>query len=540
MAEIKGILLSVTRLRSWLPMILIINTALLFHQLEAREASPQQRKIEILSFGKMGKNDLVDPDLIIFTGNVRIRHNEAILSCDSAYHYDKKNQVSAYGNVHIEQGDTLNLYGDYIFYDGNLEKAFVKGNVRLVDKETTLLTDVINYNVNDRIAFYDSMGRIFNGDDELVSEKGVYYSNDRLFHFSRSITITGPDYIITADTMNYNTETEVVFFTGPTNIDGDSIRIFAHRGWYDTRNKTSRIWDNALVDNFSQIIEGDTLYYEEVRGFGEATGRICITDTANNSRVTGNHALYTKEPESFIVTDSALYIMEGDRDTLYMHADTLWAVTVTWKADTSINYRLVRAYYGARIFSFDFQSSADSLSYSFRDSTIRLYGNPVIWSEENQLTADSMLLFTVNSKMDRMELYNGAFVISQVDSLRFNQIKGRSLTGYFEENKLRKVVVEGNGESIYFLIEGDELVGVNYSKSSTIEILVDEGRIQEVTEYGEPDGVLDPPLAKIPEDMILPGFRWLIKLRPVNKNDLFRKNGEGPLQASLSLNTHLH
>ncbi len=499
--------------------IILLATAPLSTELFSQEP----KKIEILSFDRMGMNDRIDPDLIILRGNVRIKHNEAIMYCDSAYHYDRKNQVSAWGHIKIEQGDTLNLFGDYLFYDGNTEKAFVSGNVILVDKETILYTDVINYDVSQRTAYYDTQGRITNGDDELNSRKGIYYSNDKMFHFSEGIEITGPDYVITADTMNYNSESEIVLFTGPTEINGDSIKIFAHRGWYDTQNGISRIWDNAYVDNYQQLIEGDTLYYEEETGYGIATGSITITDTANNSVVTGNLAYYYKTPEEFIVTDRAVYTMMGENDTVYMHADTLKAVTLTSEADTTETYRLIRAWYDSRIFSHDFQSRADSLSYSFSDSTIRMYGSPVIWSEENQMTSDSIVMFTKNQSMDRMELYNGAFIISQVDSVRFNQIKGRLLTGYFRDNKLYRVYIEGNGESVYFLIEEDEMMGVNYSKSSNIEIFVEDGAIKEVTEFGNPDGALDPPLLKSPEELKLQGFVWLRHLRPVDKNDIFRK-----------------
>lgn len=483
-----------------------------------------QKKIEILSFGRMGRDAAFNPDLTIFRNNVKIRHNDAIMYCDSAYHNEKQNQVTAFGRIRIEQGDTLTLKGNYLFYDGNTEKAFVSGQVELKDKETVLTTDVINYDLKNRVAYYDTQGTIINGDDELISNKGVYYASDKMFHFSQRIRIKGPDYLISADTMNYHTVNEIVIFTGPTSITGDSIRIFARSGWYDTKNKISRIWNEAMVDNLRQQIEGDTLYYDENKGSGFAFGNILIADTANNSVVKGNYAQYAKSPEEFTVTEQAVYIMYGKNDTLYMHADTLRGVTIVNNADTSLNYRLVRAWYGNRIYSHDFQSRTDSLSYSFKDSTIRMYGNPILWSEENQLTADSIVMFTRNERMERMELYGGAFVISQVDSARFNQIKGRTLTGFFADNKLGRVLVAGNGESVYFLIEDEELVGVNYSKSSNIEIVLQDGKISEVTEFGNPDGVLDPPALKKPEEMKLDGFRWLKLIRPVDRNDIFRQD----------------
>jgi lipopolysaccharide export system protein LptA len=526
MAEIGQTVKCHNRLRSWATVVVFLySVCYLDASPPQQQAKPDdsRKMIEVLNYDTGKRDAAIDPNLFRIIGNVRVKHNDALMWCDSAYVYENRNYVTAYSRVRIEQGDTLSLFGNYLLYDGQTEKAFITGNVRLIDKETVLYTDELNYNLAERVAYYDTGGRIINGDDTLRSKSGTYFSYDKMFHFSDNIRINSPDYVITADTMHYHTESEIVYFMGPTNITGDSIKMFAHGGWYDTKNKISRIWDNAIVDNFKQLIEGDSLFYNEATGYGVASGNVSITDTANNSVVRGHKAVYHKEPENFFVTDSALYIMTGDSDSLYMHADTLRSTTFFDQADSTLSYRIVRAYYGTRVFSRDFQSQSDSLSYSFRDSTIRMYGKPVIWSEENQLSSDSLTLFTKNSKMDRMELYNNALVISQVDSIRFNQIKGRSLIGYFADNELYKVLVEGNGESIYFLIEVDELVGVNYSKSSNIEILVEDGKLLEVTEFGNPDGYLDPPLLKKPDDLRLQGFQWLFEIRPADKTDVFRR-----------------
>jgi len=518
---------SFSKLQLWATIIVSIFC------IEVAESAPPQvrpernkgRLIEILSYDVMEMDAAIDPNLFKLLGNVSVKHNDALMWCDSAYLYENKNEVISFGNVRIEQGDTLKLFGDYLRYDGNSEKAYVSGNVRLIDKETVLFTDMLNYNMAERTAYYDTGGKIISNSDTLKSDKGIYFSYEKLFHFSDSVTIVGPDYAAKADTMHYSTEKETVYFMGPTEILGDSIKLFARGGWYNTKDKLSKIWDNAIIDNYKQIIEGDSLYYNELTGYGLAIGNVIITDTANNSMVMGNKVLYYKEPESYFVTDSALYIMTGESDSLYLHADTLRSITVTETVADSVNsFRLIRAYYGTKVYSDGFQSKCDSLSYSFRDSTIRMYGQPILWSEENQLTADSITLFTKSGNMDRMELYNNSFVTSQVDSLRFNQIKGRNLTGYFRENKIYRVLVEGNGESIYFLIDGESLVGVNYSKSSNIEIIVEDGKIKEVTEFGNPDGYLDPPLLKNLEELKIQGFKCLNSFRPIQKEDVFIKN----------------
>ena len=231
---------------------------------------------------------------------------------------------------------------------------------------------------------------------------------------------------MTSDTMNYNTETETVFFTGPSEVRGDSIYMYCERGWYDTKNKNSSIWKNALIDNFKNRIRGDSLFYNDSTGFGEGFNNVMIEDTANNVYIQGNYALYNKYPEKYFITQRAVFVQVTNEDSLFLHADTLTAVTI--KKDSLNDYKLVKAFYKCRIFSKDIQAMCDSMSFSFQDTVIRLYHEPVIWSQQNQLTADSMTLFTKNQQTDRLELYNSSFVTSRIDTLRFNQIKGDNLT----------------------------------------------------------------------------------------------------------------
>jgi hypothetical protein len=308
---------------------------------------------------------------------------------------------------------------------------------------------------------------------------------------------------------------------GPSEMEGDSIYLYCERGWYDTKNDVSRIWKNAIIDNRQQIIRGDSLYYDGIKGFGLAYNNTSITDTTNNIIVKGDYAWYYKSPERFMVTKKALFIQVADNDSLFLHADTISAIT---KSDSAMkDYRLLRAYHGCRIFSNDLQGRCDSLAYSFRDSVIRLYYSPVIWSEENQLVSDSMAIFTKNEKPDRLELYNAVFVTSQIDDSRFNQIKGRTLTGYFKDNALYKVNIEGNGETVYYLVDGDEVFGVNQAKCASIVIYIEDGKIIEIIESQNPEGVIDPPSEVIPETLRLEGFSWLDHLRPRNVADIFRK-----------------
>jgi lipopolysaccharide assembly outer membrane protein LptD (OstA) len=453
-------------------------------------------------------------------GNVFLIHNEILMHCDSAHYFPDKNQVIAFSRIHIEQGDTLDITGNYLFYDGSTEQALLNDNVELVDRETHLFTNSVKYDVRNEIAQYTDSGRIINGKNKLTSHIGIYYVSQSLFHFKDSVKIVNPDYVMKADTMDYNTKTETAFFTGPSEMKGDSIYLYCEKGWYDTKNNITRIWKNAVIDNKVQVINGDSLYYEDNSGYGQSFGNVSIIDTTNSIIVKGNYAWYYKKPERFLVTDSAMFIQVSDNDSLFLHADTISAITLSDSAGKE--FRLMRAFYGCRVFSKNLQAKCDSLSYSFQDSVIRLYHQPVLWSEENQLTSDTMAIYTKNRQADRMELYYSAFVTSQVDSLRFNQIKGRTLTGHFKNNKLCRINIEGNGESIYYLVDGEYLVGKNSTRCASIEIIVDKGKIQEIYERQSPEGVIDPPSNSPNANNHLEGFSWLDAIRPKKVIDIFK------------------
>ena len=503
-------------------LLLILLTYNLYNQ-ENTVQKPGKKKIEVTYASEV--IDEIEPGtgkrLTRLLGSVSLKHNDIVMTCDSAHFYQGYNQIEAYSKVHIEQGDTLDLYGDYLFYDGTSESAKVDGNVELIDKETHLYTESVRYDVANKIARYNDMGTIINGENTLTSVVGIYYVSRKIFHFKDSVKIVNPDYIMTADTMDYNTETETAFFTGPSELNGDSLYLYCEKGWYDTKNDISRIWQNAVIDNKQQIIHGDSLYYDGKTGYGQSFGNISIADTSNHILVKGNYAWYYKKPERFLVTDRAVFIQISKNDSLFLHADTISAITVS--DASAAGHRLMRAYYGCRIFSEDLQAKCDSLSYSFQDSVIRLYHSPVIWSEENQITSESIAIFTKNRQPERMELYNSAFVVSEVDTSRYNQIKGRSLTGFFKDNELYRIFIEGNGETIYYLLDGNEIVGVNNAKCSKIEILVENGKITEITEYQNPEGVIDPPDLVRPQTLRLEGFEWFDHLRPKKMADIFSK-----------------
>jgi len=477
--------------------------------------SQKVTRIEILNSDSMEKDEKT-VNAIKYIGNVIFRHDEAIMYCDSAYFFTEENTVTAYHHIHIEQGDTLDLYGDFLTYDGNEKLAKIRENVKLIDKETVLTTDNLDFNLRTNIGYYIDGGIIRNGDNDLESGTGFYYSRLKLFHFRDSVVIHNPDYTIYADTLKYNTVTEIAYFLGPTEIISEDNYIYCENGWYDTKKDISQFNENAYFATEGQYLRGDSLYYERNTGLGKAFDNVELFDSAQNIILKGRYAIYIEDPEYALLTDSAQFIQISDEDTLYVHADTLESVL-----DTSGIYKILKAYYKVKIFRVDIQGKCDSLAYLESDSVFQLFGEPVLWSEENQLTADHIDLHLANEKLHYIDMLSSSFIVSQEDTVKYNQIKGKNMRGYFVNNKLVRIEVKGNGQTIYYAKDRDDLIGINRAESSDLIIYLKEGKIDRINLILAPKATLYPPDGKEEFEKILKGFKWLDKYRPDSKEEIF-------------------
>ncbi|MEF8983826.1 MAG: OstA-like protein [Bacteroidales bacterium] len=473
------------------------------------------RRIEIEDADSLVYNAKVHPDVRKFIGNVRFKHNDFIMSCDSAYSYTNRNKIDAYDNVHIERGDTLDLYGDFLSYEGNKNFGRVRENVVLRDKEATLTTDSLNFYTENNYAYYFDGGQIENEDKTITSRQGHYYSDRKIANFKDSVVIKAPDYTVNCDTLEYNTETEIAYFFGPTHIHSDENYLYCENGWYKTKESQFLFRKNAFYQKEARNIKGDTLFYDDSLGYGEIRSNAEIRDTTENVILRGNYSEYTDEPEKAFMTDSAHMIsIDDENDSLYLHADTLKS-----HYDTTGEYRIFKAYYQAKIYKSNLQGKCDSLYYSLKDSIIRMYTDPVIWTDSSQVTAEFIEIFTENNRVSKFILHDAAFMISREAEDRFNQIKGKKMTGHFKDNKLKTVEVNGNGETIYYTKNKEAIVGVNKAASSNLLIQLKDNQVARVTMLEKPDGTLYP-LGDMKESK-LEGFQWLEEFRPTSKYDIF-------------------
>ncbi len=439
--------------------------------------------------------------------------------------------MDAFGNVHINVNDSLDLYGDKVFYDGNTKMAEVHDNVRLVDKKAILYTDLLIYDRKTDIGKYYVWGRIEDSVNVLTSKKGYYYNQIETIYFKDSVVVVNPDYVMKSDTLKYNTNTEVVYFLSPTTIVGDSSFLYAERGENHTKTNESRLAQNTFIQNKSNTIESDSLFYSKELGLAKAFYNVVMTDTANDVLVTGQYAVYNKTDLFAYVIDSAQAIFIDEQDSVFMHADTLML-----RLDSLESPEYMLAYRAMKFYGKDMQGMADSLVYSFSDSAMRLFYKPILWFEDNQISSERIDLISKNGSLDSAAFQSNVFLVSQdtVDPQYFNQVSGKNMYAWFKDDDMRKIFIKDKSETIYFLWEDDGTpIGMNKMKSTDMLIFLKDQQLETMTYIKEPTATLTPTPLVNPLDTKLRNFIWRMEWRPQKREDIFRKFSESELKEEL-------
>jgi lipopolysaccharide export system protein LptA len=462
-------------------------------------------------------------------GNVKISHKNMVLFCDSAWSYQSSNSVDAFGNVHVISNDTLNLYANIIHYKGDISLAEARGNVVLKDPKLTLTTDSLDFDTKNEMGYYNTGGKIVDSTNTLTSIIGRYYSQINELFFKDSVKLVNKDYVIKSDTMKYNTKTEIVYIVGPTRIFGDSSYLYSENGWFDTKKNTSELLKNSTIRKGDTQLQGDFINYDDKSGKGFAKGNVIINDFKNNIIVAGNKATYNDFSQNAFITDSALFIQYQNNDSIFLHADTLFT-----QPDTSaLNQKMVITHNNVRFFKTDMQGACDSLVYFTKDSTIQLFRDPILWSGNDQLTAD--YIEVVNNHVPPSEIFmkNNSFIIQKIDSSKFNQIKGKNMVGLINGSTLYQINVDGNGQSIYYPADETSFIGMNKAESSKIILYLSENKIRRISFIKSPVGTLNPILEQVASESQLPGFVWRGSEQPLSKYDIFRNKNGLPLPQNL-------
>lgn len=453
-----------------------------------------------------------------FIGSVELKHQEVKLYCDSAYLYLDSNSLDAYGKVRILQGDSLAMYGDTLHYNGNKKLATMMGSVFMTDRNLTLATSSMTYDLKDSVGHYSNGAIITSSDNPnvLTSKIGLYFVASQVIEFQDSVELKNPEYDMTSDTLTYHTDSATAIFSGPTFIKSDSNLIYTENGWYDTQNNLASFQENSYLLSDGQKLQGDSLFYDRNLGIGEVFQNMQITDTANTFIIQGNYGWHNEKLNESLITDSLLLIQIFDDDSLFLHADT-----ARINIDSTSN-RIIHAFHDVKFFKKDLQGIADSMLITQGDATINMYKKPVLWSEENQLFADFISIKSDSNSIKSMILDQNAFLISIADTFGYNQIKGRLMNAYFSDQKLKRLEVVGNAQSVYYVgEEGKTPIGMNHAVCSNMTLLVSDNKVDQITFRDQPDAVLYPMDDINPKLRILTDFRWEEKLRPKKVKDIF-------------------
>ena len=495
------------------------------------------KKIRVEYAGFVDSDSLRGPGVSVFTRDntqqVHFTHEGINLWCDQAVYYEKEDFIEAYSNVVMMQGDTITLNAKYAEYSGKTQLAFASGNVILTEPKSVLTTDTLHFDRIKQQAFYQSKGKVVrDSSGTITSQIGRYYMNSKKYQFVKNVVLVNPEYTLNTEHLDFYTETGHAYLFGPSTIVGENNTIYAERGFYNTNNDTGYFVKNSKINYENRVFEGDSMYFDRKINFASATNNILVTDTINNSIARGHYAEIWRAQDSVFITKRALAITVQEKDSIYMHSDTLM---VTGKPE----HRITRAYYNAKIFKSDLSGKADSIHADHKSGLTQLINlarfsttdaftvrrRPILWNLGNQMTGDTIHLISnpKTEQLDSLVVFDNAFLISQ-DTLGkgFNQIKGLRLVGLFRDNDLYNVDIIKNAEVInYSRDDNQELIGINKSKSGKINLKIEED-YKIITLIDQVDGDIWPE-SKLPENARkLRGFDWREEERPKSVDDLFK------------------
>lgn len=481
----------------------------------------QGKRIQIIHSDNSSIDEERLPGATILLGNVVIRHEGIKLNCKKAVHYKTQNFIKAFGDVILNQGDSVKQTSQYTEYNGNSQKALSWGDVIIKDSKMTLRTDTLHFDRTTQLLYYKYGATIKDSINILTSNTGNYNLQNNKFQAISNVVLTNPDYVLNSNQLDYYTNSGRSYLYGPSTITSDDNLIYCEKGFYDTKKNISYFTKNARIEFDQKEVLADSLFYNRNLGFASANKNIVIIDTLNHSVLKGNYAEFFEKVDSAFVVGRAVAITNTNKDSLFIHGDTILA---TGKPEK----RIIRAYHHVKFFKSDLSGKCDSIHSDQGSGLTQMFRRPILWSKKSQITGDTIQLLnnTTTNSLDSLKVLRNAFIIDK-DSMGFNQIKGRDLYGKFEGSDLRFVNIVGNSEVIHFVRDDQQaLIGIEKTSCSEIHFVLNEGKIESAKFINLPDGQTFPP-SKLPLNARkLRGFLWRESEKPLSKYDIFIKDEE--------------
>lgn len=490
------------------------------------QSTEQEDFVYLINADEIRYSQMINPDAQVLVGNVTFFHDSMYMYCDSALFYQNENSFNAYMNVRVEQGDTLFMYGDSLFYDGFLRLCKVRDNVRLENRDMILLTDSLNYDRNTSLGYFFNGGTLLDINNTLTSDYGQYSTVTGLATFIRDVNLDSPDYIMTTDTLDYNVDEHVAYLNCPTEIVSDSTVITTSHGFINTDSKNSVLLDRSLIvrDNGNITMTGDSIVYNEDGGMVWGYGDVIVVDLADKVNILGDYIFYDNERDSALVTGRAQAIEYSAGDSLFMHADTFQLRTI--RTDSTEN-RQMKAYHKVKMYRKDMQAVADSMEFESRDTCLTMYRDPIVWAGRQQILGEVIKAYMNDSTIDWAHVIGQALYVQQEDTVHYDQIAGREMKAYFKNGDIEHAYVDGNVMVVYYPLDDDStMIGMNTTESSNLTAYFVNRQIDMIVIHEKSNGVMYPMEQLPPDKMRLSSFSWFDNLRPLSQWDIFYWRGK--------------
>ncbi len=486
---------------------------------------PSDSKVHLLHANRLFFDERKHRTAQFLVGNVKFSHDGALLYCDSALFYESTNSLDAFGHVILNQGDTLLLHSDVLYYNGLDQLARARYDVVLEHGTTTIYTDSLDYDRLYDLGYFFEGGRLLDQNNELTSDWGEYSPTTRESVFNYNVRLVNPappakpETVLLSDTLHYNTLTAIAHIVGPSNIENGDNHIYSELGYYYTQTKHSHLLDRSILTNNGKRLVGDSVVWNNDKSTAEAFGNVVYSDAVNKNMFTGEYCYYEDSTEYVMTTDRAVSIDYSQQDTMYAHADTF--KVFTFNLDTDSTYRVVHAYHHMRAFRRDLQAVCDSMVYDTRDSILVMYRDPILWQAGQQQLGEEIQIFFNDSTIDSTRVLRQALSVERLDDTHYNQVAGHEMHSYFKNGEMYLSTSEGNVFVNYYPFDEDSImVEMNHTETTLLKIFLTDRKVDRIWMPAATGTMYPIPL--IPQNMLyLENFAWFDYIRPLNKDDIF-------------------
>lgn len=497
--------------------------------------APPAEKVKHIHSDELRKDDQYEGNNY-FVGNVQFEHQGSVLTADLVIFYQEQNFIKAIGNVKLQNADGSVITAEEMEYDGNTQKGIARRNVILTDPKQTIRTDIMYYDRLSNQAYFNTGGTITDGQSTMFTKSATYFLDSKLIDFTGKVKIDSKDYIIEGDNIKQNQNTKVAEFFGPTTITNRANpknRIYTERGTYKMNTKEAYLTKNSKIFYNDKILTGDDMYFNQLTGFGTATGNVTLDDPKERRWIKGGYGEIYEKKDSAMMTKNPYAVKALEKDSMYFAAEKILSFQKPDENDVKLKKSFLRAFRKARMYKSNAQGRADSIAFNETDGVLHMYKDPVLWSSGKQVTGDKVEAYfnTKNENIDSLKVLGNAFAISKVDSLNmkdeFNQVKGKLMTVYYDgQNNIKEAKVIGNAQAISYSDDVNETtkekerIGISLTACGVIDAIFEEKMLYVVacnigaTSDTYPMSMIEPERRKFPD------FNWNTKDRILKWQDI--------------------